>query len=948
MRAPDPGAKLAELHSRPLVKVCGLTRQEDVDVAVEAGADLVGFILAQESPRRTDALLDAPDTVLRVAVFVGETHEIGADLVQLYEREDGHRARDGILTSGGERVATVVDLPWERGRPRASRPRPRDRGTRDARRRPRPRRTCARRSTTSGRGPSTPLVRPSASPESRITRPCARGQRPRDDPHLRRIRRPLRPRDADPGARRARGGLARGARGRLVPRSSCTSCSRRTRAGRRRLPARPGSRPASALYLKREDLLHTGAHKLNNALGQAVLARRLGKKRIVAETGAGQHGVATATVCARFGLECVVYMGAEDMRRQAPNVERMHLLGAEVRPVEFGTKTLKEATSEAIRDWITNVETTHYLIGSCVGPAPYPEIVRDLQRVIGDEAREQMLAVEGRLPEVVVACVGGGSNAIGAFYAASSRTTSGSSASRPRARRASARAAPASSTARAPRSSPTTTARSPTRTRSRPASTTRASAPSTRPSATPAAPSTCRAPTRRRSPPSTASPRPRDHPGARELARARARARPRRGAGARLPLGPRRQGSRRGAVALIVHAWPRPARVRSLAPSSSRPTERSVVSRANAVSISIVIDGVECDERPKTLAIYLVCEPETPELAEAAVEGGADLSSSASRSPTRSPRARRSGSPSERALARGMRTRQCLECLAETRAPRRRAARADDLRGDPRGLRLRALRRRRRAAGATSAIVVDLPVEDHPEVPRVQLVAPTSTDERIAPARPSDRRLALPRLAHRHDRRARRGLPRARRRSSSAPARVTACRSTPASASRRPSRPRPPPSWPTASSSAPRAVQSPRRARRAARLRRSLREAIDAAATGGVTSAVVVGAGVFGAATARELGRRGFDVTLVEQYGPGNVRSGSGGDTRLLRFSHGEEDWYTLSARRSLDLWLELEAEAGRAPLRAGRRRVVRERRRRLHDPRARRRCGGSASRASG
>jgi tryptophan synthase beta chain len=175
--------------------------------------------------------------------------------------------------------------------------------------------------------------------------------------------------------------------------------------------------PEKQLYLKREDLLHTGAHKLNNALGQAVLARRLGKRRIVAETGAGQHGVATATVCARFGLDCVVYMGSEDMRRQAPNVERMKLLGAEVRPVEFGTRTLKEATSEAIRDWITNVETTYYLIGSCVGPAPYPELVRDLQRVIGDEAREQFLAAEGRLPEVVVACVGGGSNAIGAFYA---------------------------------------------------------------------------------------------------------------------------------------------------------------------------------------------------------------------------------------------------------------------------------------------------------------------------------------------------------------------------------------------------------------------------------------------------------------------------------------------------------------------------------------------------
>jgi tryptophan synthase beta chain len=173
--------------------------------------------------------------------------------------------------------------------------------------------------------------------------------------------------------------------------------------------------PGKRMWLKREDLLHTGAHKLNNALGQAVLADRLGKSRIVAETGAGQHGVAAATVCARFGLECVVYMGAEDMRRQQPNVERMGLLGAEVRPVEFGTRTLKEATSEAIRDWITNVETTHYLIGSCVGPAPYPELVRELQAVIGRESRAQILEAEGRLPEVVLACVGGGSNAIGMF-----------------------------------------------------------------------------------------------------------------------------------------------------------------------------------------------------------------------------------------------------------------------------------------------------------------------------------------------------------------------------------------------------------------------------------------------------------------------------------------------------------------------------------------------------
>jgi len=189
--------------------------------------------------------------------------------------------------------------------------------------------------------------------------------------------------------------------------------------GGRPTPLTPAERfaPGKRLYLKREDLLHTGAHKLNNALGQAALAQRLGKRRIVAETGAGQHGVATATVCARFGFECVVYMGEEDMRRQRPNVERMELLGAEVRPVGFGTRTLKEATSEAIRDWITNVETTHYLIGSCVGPAPYPEIVRELQAVIGRESHVQFSDAEGRLPEVVVACVGGGSNAIGIFAA---------------------------------------------------------------------------------------------------------------------------------------------------------------------------------------------------------------------------------------------------------------------------------------------------------------------------------------------------------------------------------------------------------------------------------------------------------------------------------------------------------------------------------------------------
>ncbi|HET8979864.1 MAG TPA: tryptophan synthase subunit beta [Solirubrobacteraceae bacterium] len=169
------------------------------------------------------------------------------------------------------------------------------------------------------------------------------------------------------------------------------------------------------VYLKREDLNHTGAHKINNALGQALLARRMGKRRIIAETGAGQHGVATATACALLDLECTVYMGTEDMRRQKPNVERMGLLGARVEPVELGARTLKEAVSAAIRDWVTNVETTHYIIGSCVGPAPYPAMVRDLQRVIGDEARAQILHQAGRLPDRVVACVGGGSNSIGMF-----------------------------------------------------------------------------------------------------------------------------------------------------------------------------------------------------------------------------------------------------------------------------------------------------------------------------------------------------------------------------------------------------------------------------------------------------------------------------------------------------------------------------------------------------
>ncbi|MEA3187044.1 MAG: tryptophan synthase beta chain, partial [Chthoniobacter sp.] len=171
------------------------------------------------------------------------------------------------------------------------------------------------------------------------------------------------------------------------------------------------------IYLKREDLLHTGAHKINNALGQILLARRMGKKRIIAETGAGQHGVATATVAARFGCECVIYMGAVDMERQALNVARMKFLGAKVVPVTAGQATLKEAINEAMRDWVTNVRTTHYILGSALGSHPYPMMVRDFHRVIGDETRRQILEKEHRLPDLLVACVGGGSNAIGLFYA---------------------------------------------------------------------------------------------------------------------------------------------------------------------------------------------------------------------------------------------------------------------------------------------------------------------------------------------------------------------------------------------------------------------------------------------------------------------------------------------------------------------------------------------------
>ena len=261
------------------------------------------------------------------------------------------------------------------------------------------------------------------------------------------------------------------------------------------------------IWLKREDLAHTGAHKINNALGQALLAKRLGKERIIAETGAGQHGVAAATACALLGLPCVVYMGEEDTHRQAPNVARMKLLGAEVVPVMAGTRTLKEAVNEALRDWAASVRTTHYIIGSVVGPHPFPLLVRDLQRVIGDEARAQFADVHGVDPQVVVACVGGGSNAIGMFTAfvgmpgveligveAGGRGRSWVNTA-PRSRRVS----PASCTGRSPTCSRTRTVRSPKRTRSRRGSTTREWVPSTRSSTTAVSLATSRPPTGRRS-----------------------------------------------------------------------------------------------------------------------------------------------------------------------------------------------------------------------------------------------------------------------------------------------------------------------------------------------------------------------------------------------------------------------------------------------------------------
>ena len=451
--------------------------------------------------------------------------------------------------------------------------------------------------------------------------------------------------------------------------------------------------PDKRLYLKREDLNHTGAHKINNALGQLVLARRLGKRRIIAETGAGQHGVATATACARFGIECVVYMGAVDMRRQAPNVERMRLLGATVEPVEFGTKTLKEATSAAIRDWITNVETTHYVIGSCVGPAPYPELVRELQAVIGREAREQLLAAEGRLPDAVVACVGGGSNAIGMFAGFLDDAD---------VRLVGVEAAGAASLG------------------------------------------TGRAGVLHGSRSSILA----DEDG--QIADAHSIS-----AGLDYPgVGPEHAWLRDTGRATYLpctddealDAFARLTRTEGIIPALESSHALAVVDRIDADYVAVCLSGRGDKDLSealaalsgrarmsrKTLVIYLVCEPETPELARAAVESGADvieLGFPFSDPLADGPVIQRA---SERALARGMRTAQCLECLAATRGlvgeapilPMTYAALLEAY-GWERFATDAA------AAGATSMIVSDVPAGQRPELPRVHLVAPTSTDERI-------------------------------------------------------------------------------------------------------------------------------------------------------------------------------------------------------------------------
>ena len=672
------------------MKVCGLTREEDVAVAAEAGADLAGFILVPESPRAAKDVLPVPDELLAVAVWVGEAGPSGAPLDQVHERSEGAvRGRDAVLLRDGEEVARLLDLPWQQEDP--------DHWDRA------PLRRAGSSSPASSR-PTTSPMRSAASAPGRSTR--APAWRPSRESRI--------PRRCGPTSRRRVASTYGTYGGRYVPETLIPALDELTAAWEdaladesyaaeldelaRNYAGRPTPltraerfAPEKRLYLKREDLLHTGAHKLNNALGQAVLARRLGKERIVAETGAGQHGVATATVCARFGLECVVYMGSEDMRRQAPNVERMGLLGAEVRPVEFGTKTLKEATSEAIRDWITNVETTHYLIGSCVGPAPYPAIVRELQAVIGRETRAQVLEAEGRLPDAVIACVGGGSNAIGMFAGFLDDAE---------VELVGVEAAGAASLG------------------------------------------TGRAGVLHGSRSSVLA----DEDG--QIADAHSIS-----AGLDYPgVGPEHAYLRDSGRARYVgttddealEAFRRLTRTEGIIPALEPAHALARVDDLDGELIVVCLSGrgdkdlaevsrrthgTRRDARPSS--IYLMSGPETPELADAAVEGGADLVELGfpfSDPLADGPVVRRAA---EKALAQGMRTKACLECLAAVRERvdvplvpmtysslleaygwERFAADAE-------------------AAGATSLIIADLPVEEKPELRRVQLVAPTSTDERL-------------------------------------------------------------------------------------------------------------------------------------------------------------------------------------------------------------------------
>ena len=442
-----------------MVKICGITNREDALAAVEAGASAIGFNFYRESPRYispTGAAMIA-EKIPASCVEGGRIRERdagdgGEDRARCRARRRAtarHVEARGIRiwrACAGQRIAamrtcrrrlrgsaaarrTVRQILWRNGQDLRLVTRERHLQEDHHRRRP------GRRQRAAAIEASAALGRRRLLAHRKIARPegprkddevCGSRSRSHDDATtrsarpLRTLRRPLRSGSADGAARRAGAGLSGSAARSGISSRAEGSAAPTTPAVPRRSITPSGSAKlcgGAQIYIKREDLLHTGAHKINNCLGQALLARRMGKQRIIAETGAGQHGVATATVCALFGLECIVYMGEEDMRRQRLNVFRMRLLGAKVVGVTNGSRTLKDAISEAMRDWVTNVHTTHYLLGSALGAHPYPMMVRDFHRVIGEETRRQILEREGRLPDSVFACVGGGSNAIGMFHA---------------------------------------------------------------------------------------------------------------------------------------------------------------------------------------------------------------------------------------------------------------------------------------------------------------------------------------------------------------------------------------------------------------------------------------------------------------------------------------------------------------------------------------------------